>query len=156
MEIKGSPPHVRGQVCCCSSSDSLHRITPACAGTRSLSGPCAPYSRDHPRMCGDKLGGQIYRLCGVGSPPHVRGQAKFVSGNVKKMGITPACAGTSCGRAEEDAKKQDHPRMCGDKAQNVGKGGEIGGSPPHVRGQVPLFAKQIIYRRITPACAGTR
>ena len=53
--LLGSPPRVRGKGMLRSISRFLSRITPACAGKRSMSLPSkAPY-QDHPRVCGEKL-----------------------------------------------------------------------------------------------------
>ena len=51
---KGSPPRVRGKVILIVSISSSMRITPACAGKRTLADAKAASCRDHPRVCGEK------------------------------------------------------------------------------------------------------
>ena len=50
----------------------------------------------------------------VGSPPRVRGIVEADTDFWHKYGITPACAGTSCGERRSLARLQDHPRVCGE------------------------------------------
>ena len=50
----GSPPRVRGKVPPITKRLLLFRITPACAGKRDSSRPCAGRIQDHPRVCGEK------------------------------------------------------------------------------------------------------
>ena len=57
---RGSPPRVRGKVTSGRYSFSGSRITPACAG-KSLAVNISPFtSRDHPRVCGEKVFAYIY------------------------------------------------------------------------------------------------
>ena len=73
------------------------RITPACAGKRRIPGSEAFLRRDHPRMCGEKYRMKPNRICGAGSPPHVRGKEQKPTLLPPACGITPACAGKSGG-----------------------------------------------------------
>ena len=71
-----------------------HRgITPAYAGKSSRSRAPLHGSRDHPRVCGEKLdygAGMAHRR---GSPPRMRGKVVIKVGAVARLGITPAYAG---------------------------------------------------------------
>ena len=49
---------------------------------------------------------------------------------------------------------RDHPRMCGEKADNGFLRDFHSGSPPHVRGKVKAGTKFELWGGITPACAG--
>ncbi len=94
LSAQGSPPRVRGKengLC-----QSVHRlwITPACAGKRSPLRPtlarswitpaCAGksisvscihfHTKDHPRVCGEKLSAFSTSRTLMGSPPRVRGK----------------------------------------------------------------------------------
>ena len=71
---RGSPPHVRGKGTVGPVSVALAGITPACAGKRILSGSTDMASRDHPRMCGEKIEHLLRSSKPAGSPPHVRGK----------------------------------------------------------------------------------
>ena len=95
MEEGGSPPHVRGPRLGHTEYTYYGGITPACAGTTK---PCLLLLLlvgDHPRMCGDH-----YQLLSTameegGSPPHVRGPPNMGWKATFRLGITPACAGTT-------------------------------------------------------------
>ena len=90
---KGSPPPMRGKVVAKTLGYVEGRITPAYAGKSNRGTDFVPLPWDHPRLCGEKFGGQVKRACGKGSPPPMRGKA---CGTVKYLyatGITPAYAG---------------------------------------------------------------
>ena len=91
----GSPPHVRGKVQCLGDPAYLLRITPACAGKRSMAADQCCQNWDHPRMCGEKIVCKIRCNGCPGSPPHVRGKVSTVTADSKLSRITPACAGKS-------------------------------------------------------------
>ena len=70
-------------------------------------------------MCGEKASNVVKIVWSRGSPPHVRGKEK---GGVKVAlisRITPACAGKSQSESEAYARREDHPRMCGEKRKTV-------------------------------------
>ncbi len=92
---QGSPPHVRGKVPAACVCTAVFRITPACAGKRSLRAPCQAAGGDHPRMCGEKFSGIGTVISGAGSPPHVRGKVHQHPYSTSWRRITPACAGKS-------------------------------------------------------------
>ena len=52
---KGSPPPMRGKEASFSRFTALTGITPAYAGKRKSSALQCVLSRDHPRLCGEKL-----------------------------------------------------------------------------------------------------
>ena len=86
-------------------------------------------------MCGEKELAQYVPVQYVGSPPHVRGKAIEVGQFCALGGITPACAGKRKTAWKGEGKKQDHPRMCGEKQIKGFKHDGHMGSPPHVRGK---------------------
>ena len=92
------------------------RITPACAGKRWVTMVSGSYSRDHPRMCGEKDRSTLRHQYLQGSPPHVRGKVLRAGTGRRRDGITPACAGKSFW-------------------YKIGVDISLG-SPPHVRGKV--------------------
>ena len=115
VELVGSPPRVRGK-------DAIQRhpscgfgITPACAGKRRLSAKTASRSRDHPRVCGEKLVQFVHFRCPKGSPPRVRGKVDAATLTLKARGITPACAGKRIWFLDNSILARDHPRVCGEK-----------------------------------------
>ena len=152
---RGSPPRVRGKDSSESSFVALLRITPACAGKRRPSLWRTPYSKDHPRVCGEKKQVNCCEKHSTGSPPRVRGKAGVGSQTVLPHRITPACAGKSVPVELYHDKVKDHPRVCGEKPKLVLLSAVGSGSPPRVRGKgtgQPVRSR----RGITPACAGKR
>ena len=89
----GSPPQVRGKLCCDSVCHTCKRITPAGAGKTLVEHPRLKTNRDHPRRCGENNAIHGKRLNVVGSPPQVRGKPKPTSGTLPASRITPAGAG---------------------------------------------------------------
>ena len=70
--------------------------------------------------------------------------------------ITPACAGKRRPRSDQNFKRSDHPRVCGEKEFGPAEVGPVEGSPPRVRGKVPASSWAGLLVWITPACAGKR
>ena len=91
----GSPPPMRGKARKFHFTTSSSGITPAYAGKSFKETLAKSVFRDHPRLCGEKLGlfGRIPTP--QGSPPPMRGKASVVSLIFSKIRITPAYAGKS-------------------------------------------------------------
>ena len=130
------------------------RITPACAGKRRLSAKTASRSRDHPRVCGEKLVQFVHFRCPKGSPPRVRGKDPDAERGCERGGITPACAGKSLTIPKLTTRSWDHPRVCGEKSRVCPRSDPGTGSPPRVRGKARGCLRRPVSQRITPACAG--
>ena len=110
----GSPPHVRGPPLFSRPVPPATGITPACAGTTRYMQDLPVHTRDHPRMCGDHIRFVCFFCIYWGSPPHVRGPHMYSRTRSQKIGITPACAGTTASVISTVLHIRDHPRMCGD------------------------------------------
>ena len=150
----GSPPRVRGKVCLPARRRARYRITPACAG-KSAAGSCfARWARDHPRVCGEKTRWLLLAVTSPGSPPRVRGKARYLMCCSCCWRITPACAGKR--RAARSSRRTgwDHPRVCGEMSSSIAPRSPSLGSPPRVRGKVLLACLLPLLHGITPACAG--
>ena len=152
----GSPPRVRGEVVRHDVGIPERRITPACAGRRSGRRCTTRRSRDHPRVCGEKLQMAYGEPPVYGSPPRVRGEVVQDRVRVRDKRITPACAGRSRTYACRSRGVRDHPRVCGEKSKTTSPGLEYRGSPPRVRGEAVAARVAMAKERITPACAGRR
>ena len=70
--------------------------------------------------------------------------------------ITPAWAGKSDNSENQSSKKQDHPRVGGEKALSSTALGLAIGSPPRGRGKANWHCVRRPALRITPAQAGKR
>ena len=131
-------------------------ITPACAGKSDKLEVLANADQDHPRVCGEKGLHPHALLWAGGSPPRVRGKAPPWTTRGFRCRITPACAGKSTQRNQVTSHQKDHPRVCGEKFACVCASTWSSGSPPRVRGKVPVIQYINVSARITPACAGKR
>ena len=112
--VTGSSPHARGALGGHERLCVEVGIIPACAGSTPLS-PChGRLRRDHPRMRGEHASG--HALCGsaVGSSPHARGARRADRVISSKLGIIPACAGSTRLFAACRHAPRDHPRMRGE------------------------------------------
>ena len=111
----GSPPRVRGKACDTSLPGAADRITPACAGKRIVDFGPQVARQDHPRVCGEKKVADMFDVPVEGSPPRVRGKARHLLHMRLRSRITPACAGKSHVRLQNQPRERDHPRVCGEK-----------------------------------------
>ena len=133
--LLGSPPRVRGKACFFGRLRPGDGITPACAGKRCILPRMRMCSRDHPRVCGEKI--LPSRVCAkiLGSPPRVRGKVQAIFPPPQRPGITPACAGKSIMQQRFPVCRRDHPRVCGEKSFISLCSYQLWGSPPRVRGK---------------------
>ena len=107
-------------------------------------------------MCGEKAATCRKDTPGSGSPPRVRGKANLTKNIGPELRITPACAGKSCTFWLPLRRDEDHPRVCGEKHHIRLPLMRVTGSPPRVRGKVPISVTLKPLHGITPACAGKR
>ena len=131
-------------------------ITPAYAGKRSNATGTLDFWQDHPRVCGEKLRTSFARRSRLGSPPRMRGKDYHPAGKSGRSGITPAYAGKSQTESSGITGRRDHPRVCGEKRQNIQSWITPIGSPPRMRGKADEVTDSKIWGRITPAYAGKR
>ena len=99
LNLPGSPPRVRGKRSGCTRLPTMRRITPACAGKTSLENLDHKRLQDHPRVCGENQLIDSTISVPAGSPPRVRGKQNRRYHRLPRPGITPACAGKTCGAA---------------------------------------------------------
>ena len=135
---------------------SYSGITPAYAGKSSGTVRGTLRSRDHPRLCGEKIVSNGRSIDAPGSPPPMRGKAQFLNIHLQNYRITPAYAGKSFQSDRPKAAVRDHPRLCGEKytVPNPQKPPE--GSPPPMRGKGEIVKTMVGDTGITPAYAGKR
>ena len=86
-------------------------------------------------MCGEKDTAPVSPIGVSGSPPRVRGKVMLPLQDYSLAGITPACAGKSILGKDRCLQRQDHPRVCGEKAFFAIAFSCLAGSPPRVRGK---------------------
>ena len=153
---KGSPPRMRGEVGRYPYCWAAVRITPAHAGRSQQQHRCRLLRWDHPRACGEKSNPDDFVQSWRGSPPRMRGEVSMYSFMDIPTGITPAHAGRRLSAIITPPFYGDHPRACGEKATSTAKAGRIIGSPPRMRGEVPVHNHLPLPAGITPAHAGRR
>ena len=107
-------------------------------------------------MCGEQFGRHIPASRQRGSPPRVRGTGICKIFCTHGLRITPACAGNSDTLPISPIVPRDHPRVCGEQQNQITLVDIFRGSPPRVRGTVPIGMQVVYIFRITPACAGNR
>ena len=151
----GSPPLTRGPRCVIGVFTLYVRITPAYAGTTSMSYTGVMFGTDHPRLRGDHLIAQNSFARYWGSPPLTRGP--LVSDYVPfgSLRITPAYAGTTSVLRTPISPTRDHPRLRGDHRTYAKSARPRLGSPPLTRGPPNSISSIVTFPRITPAYAGT-
>ena len=93
-------------------------------------------TKDHPRLCGEKID-QTYS-------------------GTEQVEITPAYAGKRSPVGMLPVLPEDHPRLCGEKKSSWHAAGSTRGSPPPMRGKVHRVRRRSKYAGITPAYAGKR
>ena len=149
--VVGSPPRGRGKVVEMWQSASDPGITPAWAGKRQPPVRHTICGWDHPRMGGEKFGHPKYTTDKGGSPPRGRGKDVLILDGAGVVGITPAWAGKSTPLSVTLYLVGDHPRMGGEKNNELLFREVIRGSPPRGRGKGFRWRICKSLRRITPA-----
>ena len=152
----GSPPRRRGKATVAVRVNVPVRITPAQAGKSRRGGFCYVWTRDHPRVGGEKPPGTRIQPPSTGSPPRGRGKVTLSYHHPFFFGITPAWAGKSFFVFFAVLVKTDHPRVGGEKFVAFPLHWLVPGSPPRGRGKVKGTGQIAVRSRITPAWAGKR
>ncbi len=106
---------MRGKVPILGAMLVIGRITPAYAGKSYRFFVVACDDRDHPRLCGEKVGFCLLLACQLGSPPPMRGKVYNSSRVEQRNRITPAYAGKRLLQGIGVSGNKDHPRLCGEK-----------------------------------------
>ena len=91
----GSPPPMRGKGFKIRFVNGKFRITPAYAGKSPSICTILFFTKDHPRLCGEKSFFFSSNSINLGSPPPMRGKVVVVAARISAGRITPAYAGKS-------------------------------------------------------------
>ena len=130
------------------------RITPAHAGKTTSQLFSRIAKPDHPRACGENVGGLTYDKRYSGSPPRMRGKPTQPPFATYARRITPAHAGKTLCHLLFYHRLTDHPRACGENSMKSISSSTADGSPPRMRGKLTELCYNIFSKRITPAHAG--
>ena len=109
----------------------------------------------HPRVRGDIGSSTIPALPAGGSPPRARGHRGVKLAELRREGLTPACAGTSRRIWRGPGSAWAHPRVRGDIYDLWVERTSWRGSPPRARGHHRSRRHTGSCGGLTPACAGT-
>ena len=139
IDMKGSPPRMRGKLTQCGVGAGREGITPAHAGKTLLLKRLRTERRDHPRACGENRRASRPRPLNPGSPPRMRGKLMFRVPRRARVGITPAHAGKTSTKCFTTSACRDHPRACGENSFQLCKHLQQPGSPPRMRGKQIKF-----------------
>ncbi len=130
----GSSPHARGALTSFTHILLVLGIIPACAGSTTRVPRTWTRRRDHPRMRGEhRAVGRLW-TAGGGSSPHARGAPLSAVVPGMRIGIIPACAGSTRALTCASCPRRDHPRMRGEHGGGRFSISLIKGSSPHARG----------------------
>ena len=153
--VLGSSPRMRGALSTNTNEFLEERIIPADAGSTAPSIASDAGRPDHPRGCGEHVGGLHRARLGEGSSPRMRG-APFGSASIGVFkGIIPADAGSTPWRCSRPASPRDHPRGCGEHRRNSVSPSSHWGSSPRMRGAPLRDSQRPLILRIIPADAGS-
>ena len=145
---------MRGKVLQSKKNHATGGITPAYAGKSCNRFRTSGSGGDHPRLCGEKPASSSLVMFQPGSPPPMRGKALQFFEKQQDRRITPAYAGKSHTVFPFAHVKEDHPRLCGEKALAILLAIGKLGSPPPMRGKAARFLQFLPPAGITPAYAG--
>ena len=151
----GSSPRVRGALRLRLLAAVRVGIIPACAGSTRADNRPAGGAGDHPRVCGEHTLPDSFSSVSRGSSPRVRGAHGELGAGCVRLGIIPACAGSTWGSPEPTRAPGDHPRVCGE--HDIADADDLvwEGSSPRVRGAPGRGYGGGGRCGIIPACAGS-
>ena len=120
------------------------------ATARQNGNPC----RVHPRVCGERDGGNALHESHAGSSPRVRGTRLKHTQATRYQRFIPACAGNAKIISFSCAFRSVHPRVCGERMIAAPIFEDAVGSSPRVRGTRVFLGRTVGGVRFIPACAG--
>ena len=154
LATSGSSPHTRGTIPAPPPPSTRSRFIPAYAGNAPFGGSSTGEKAVHPRIRGERTGGQTALPSIIGSSPHTRG-TRFRQGcRFLCLRFIPAYAGNAASRCEMPATSSVHPRIRGERNNEIARVAPSIGSSPHTRGTLAEHHRYDAGRRFIPAYAG--
>jgi len=106
-------------------------------------------------MRGEHDAESVAAKVGQGSSPHARGARCSAPNGLLRIGLIPACAGSTLVVVQARMRLGAHPRMRGEHRAKIDFGRNPDGSSPHARGALVMrhpFGETV---GLIPACAGS-
>ncbi len=117
--LSGSSPRARGTRRPRQLPQQSQRFIPACAGNAVLVPLIVFAVRVHPRVRGERVRHSRSRSVGIGSSPRARGTLTKSQRKQMNERFIPACAGNASGIVSLSNSATVHPRVRGERAQNM-------------------------------------
>ena len=133
-KFQGSSPRMRGAQVPSVALRVSHGIIPADAGSTTPMVTVKYPRGDHPRGCGEHLCQQCLSVVPAGSSPRMRGALQHSFLVLLPRRIIPADAGSTRLPPGVSGGHKDHPRGCGEHAQQATTLAQAAGSSPRMRG----------------------
>ena len=145
--MRGTPRHAF-------STFPIYWIIPAYAGNTAERYIAQAGRWDHPRVCGEHDGGDVFQNGREGSSPRMRGTRARIRADRIPDGIIPAYAGNTCRLVRWVSLAGDHPRVCGEHGGSFAFVRDAVGSSPRMRGTPTVTGDPNNGVGIIPAYAG--
>ncbi len=155
LPSRGSSPPARGPLCNAPRRVPCLRLIPACAGTTLLCSGRELAETAHPRLRGDHEATARRLVDAQGSSPPARGPLCPPPTPSHRIGLIPACAGTTRISQLGCSAWRAHPRLRGDHSATARRLVDAQGSSPPARGPLCMMHSCKATKRLIPACAGT-
>ena len=112
--LQGTSPRMRGKPMAGTAMRSALRNIPAYAGKTCRLPPCAMFSPEHPRVCGENHQRQECLGQMFGTSPRMRGKPIQNQRSAFYLRNIPAYAGKTWWRGSHCPRVTEHPRVCGE------------------------------------------
>ncbi len=151
---RGPPPRTRG------TPEHQRRwtrslgTTPAYAGNAGKGQVIRLWTRDHPRVRGERLVHGLREVFEQGPPPRTRGTQVVRHRPSERHRTTPAYAGNASFTTAYGTFGWDHPRVRGERNDPVVLAYPSMGPPPRTRGTLHQPVDPLVLQGTTPAYAG--
>ena len=154
LATSGSSPHTRGTIPAPPPPSTRSRFIPAYAGNAPFGGSSTGEKAVHPRIRGERTGGQTALPSIIGSSPHTRGTPHPDAKCRPPLRFIPAYAGNATTRLPVSRPRSVHPRIRGERQFVMTPVSTSIGSSPHTRGTLSSSRQSSHHCRFIPAYAG--
>ena len=150
----GSSPRLRGTLATAAPVPHVHRFIPAFAGNASTQSWSTCLVSVHPRVCGERSTTPAPKSWRTGSSPRLRGTPVNISSHERVHRFIPAFAGNAPRTGAQTGRCPVHPRVCGERVDQVRVVPVLRGSSPRLRGTRVHQGAEGLGERFIPAFAG--